>query len=250
MENRTLQPYIVVVCLMGLTSLALALTVDVGVSNEAGIRLELPDRIGEWEGTELRFCHNPTNRTTYLVKDLDDPDTCPDCGGPLHAMSKMEADLLPADTGMLKKQYTGPSGKLISASVVLSGKERGSIHRPEVCQTGQGRNLVGKSVLEVPLEGRDPLQVMVLELEMKTRGPAGQSLVRGSYYAYWFVGKDRETPYHHMRMFWMAADRVLRNVSHRWAYVSVGGVRDLHSDDYREEIKTVVSRLYPHMALE
>jgi len=250
MESHTLRPYVVVICLMAVTSLALAFTVDTNITQEAGIRMELPDTVGDWEGTELRFCQSSDHQATFLVSSLEDANTCPDCGESLKSMSKMEADILPGDTRMLKKQYFHPSGRTINASIVLSGKERGSIHRPEVCQTGQGQNLVGKSVFEVPIAGRDPLKVMVLELERKQRTQDGNSAIVGLYYAYWFVGKDRETPHHHLRMFWMAADRVLRNVSHRWAYVSISGARILESEEYRKEIKRVVGELYPHMSLD
>ena len=250
MENRNLRPYIIVVCLMAATSLALAVSVDTSLTDEAGISMELPDTFAEWTGSTIRFCQEPECRRSFLAEDLEDVDVCSACTNQLHNMSLMEANLLPHDTGMLKKQYRHPTGRIVNLGVVLSGKERGSIHRPEVCQTGQGRDLVSKHVLDVEIPGRKkPLKVMVLELEQIARSPDGQQTQVGSYYAYWFVGKDRETPYHHMRMFLMASDRVLRNVAHRWAYVSASGIREIGSSDYEDEIREVISALYPHMKL-
>ncbi len=43
METRSTRPYIIVVCLMLLTSFALAFSVDVNITDEAGIRVALPD---------------------------------------------------------------------------------------------------------------------------------------------------------------------------------------------------------------
>lgn len=235
---------------MALTSLALAVSVDVNASNEAGIRMELPDEFGGWKGSEIKYCHNLECKTSHLVAELDDPGLCPDCGEGLYSMTRDEADLLPEDTGMLKKQYSNRFGKVVSTTIVLSGKERGSLHRPEVCLTGQGRALVGDQVIEIPVAGRPPLKVMVLDLEYTLRGPNGRETKSGGYYAYWFIGKGRETPYHRTRMFLMAADRVLHNVAHRWAYISVGGSREIGSDDYLQEIREVVAELYPSMALE
>ena len=40
-------------------------------------------------------------------------------------------------------------------------------------------------------------------------------------FIYWFVGKDRVTPYHAERIFWTMKDRVLENRNHRWAYILV-----------------------------
>jgi len=251
MEKRIFKPYIVVLILMVGTSLALAYSVDVSLTNEAGIQLKLPPKLGEWQGAQVRFCHEKGHGDVLIdIEDIENFNACPECEGDLNDMSKSEYDLLPKDTGMLKMRYTHATGRNVHASIVMSGKERGSIHRPEQCLTGQGSNLVGSHVIEVPIEGRKPLQVMVLELEFQGRNKQGQPVKGGSYYAYWFVGKDRETPYHHMRMFWMAADRVMRNVSHRWAYISVNGQRDLKTNDHEDEIRQIVAELYPSMAVE
>ncbi len=59
MEKHPVKPYIVVVCLMALTSLALAVSVDVSITNEAGVRLAIPSQVGTWDGEELLFCQNP-----------------------------------------------------------------------------------------------------------------------------------------------------------------------------------------------
>ena len=102
----------------------------------------------------------------------------------------------------------------------------------------------------MPLAGREPLDVMVLDMRRWGRRPDGQAYDFGRYYAYWFVGKGRETPYHVQRMIWMALDRILHNVSHRWAYISVAGAREDGSDVHRQEILDFVHELYPSMMQE
>ena len=234
---------------MAVVSLSLAVSVDVKVTNKAGVQLNLPDAFGEWVGSEIRFCQSDACQTTYLANELEDPERCTECRSPLYSMSLGEAQLLPPDTGMRKQCYQNPGGKEVNVSIVLSGNERGSIHRPEVCLTGAGWDLESKEVAEVQLEGREPLQVMVLNLKRTASSESGMAYEMRNYYAYWFVGKDRETPYHLMRMYLMAADRVTRNVAHRWAYISVMGPRESNSDDYKEQIQKFVSDLYPHMSI-
>lgn len=247
METRSLRPYIVIVCLMALTSLAFAFSVDVSLTDEAGVHLRLPGTLGNWSGDEIRFCQNPKCRKSWVASEIDEPELW----GRLSDKSLSEEDILPKDTGMLKKVYTHPTGRSVHASVVLSARERGSIHRPEVCLTGQGQDLTAKHVIEVPIDGREePLQVMVLELERKFRIEGGKSRKHGTYYAYWFIGKDRETPHHHMRMALMAFDRIFRNVAHRWAYISVDGIREIGSEDYHDEIRTFISDLYPAIKID
>jgi hypothetical protein len=236
---------------MALTSLALAITVDVKVTDEAGVRVALPDTVGPWTGAQLLYCQNSECRKEWQLDELDDPEVCPECGGELASMTISEKKLLPGDTVILKKRYMRPGDpRPLFVSIVLSGKERASIHRPQVCLVGQGREITDSEVLEVPLEERKPLDVMMLNLLTTVSGRKEQSTRMGQFYAYWFVGKGRETPYHVERMIWMAYDRIFRNVAHRWAYISVSGVRDLDSREHYEIVQEFVHDLYPQMAID
>jgi hypothetical protein len=120
-------------------------------------------------------------------------------------------------------------------SIVLTGRDRESIHRPERCLTGQGHTILSRDVLEFPMQGRDPLKVMVFTNERKIETAHG-AYGYLSYYAYWFVGQGRETPDHYMRMFWLAWDRVVHSVAHRWAYISVSGRRAKDSNEYLRQL--------------
>lgn len=249
MEKNAFTPYIVVIGLLVCTSLALAFTVDVNVTNEAGIRMNLPDQIGVWHGEDLFFCQNSQCRKSWTKDELQGAKVCPECGGELDTMALAEKRMLPGDTEIIKKRYHHPSGRSVFVSIVLSGKERVSIHRPEVCLVGQGREIVNSEVIDVPMDDRGSMGVKVLDLLIKERVGADRVVESGTYYAYWFVGKDRETPNHVARMFWMAADRIVRNVSHRWAYISVGGHRSLNDEDHKQEVKDFVRQLYPEITL-
>lgn len=249
MEAKSLRPYFVVIGLLALTALLLAFTVDVRVSDEAGIKVRLPERVGDWQGKEIRYCLNPACQRDFLVDDLADPDRCPACGGRLDTMSKAEKDLLPGDTVLLRKRYVNPAGDAVFVTIVLSGKERVSIHRPQICLVGQGNEIVRQFVTDVPLEGRKPLQVMTLEMLRRGTMVDGRSYEAATYYAYWFVGKGRETPHHVQRMIWMATDRIFHNVSHRWAYISVAGSRAAGSQAYEQVVRSFIRDLYAEIVL-
>ncbi len=249
MNVKELKPYFVVIGLLLVTSLALAFTVDVSVSNKAGVRVYFPDRVNAWMGDELRFCQNPDHRATFHMSELSDPDTCPECGAKLSSMTIAEKKLLPEDTILLKKKYENPAGETVHASIVLSGTQRSSIHRPQVCLVGQGNEIIRDQVISVPLPGREPLDVMVLDMIRRHKRANGDTIEMYTYYAYWFVGQNRETPYHIERMFWMASDRILFNVAHRWAYISVSGVRERTSNAHHDEIREFIGELYPEMAI-
>lgn len=247
MERRDVQPFLIVIALIAAASLALAFTVDPTITDEAGIEPVLPASAGDWLGADILYCQNPEHQATYLARDLEDPTICPDCGGALGTMSLIEKQLLPADTIVLKKQYTNEVGGRVVVTLVMSGKERASIHRPEHCLVGGGSQIVGQHVIGVPIEGRQDLGVKILDMMYTGRTRDGRTYSHASYYAYWFVGKDRETPSHFARMFWMAADRILHNKAHRWSYISVSGSRDPESDAYTDQVRDFVGKLYPGM---
>lgn len=249
MKINALKPYLVVIGLMVVTSFLLAHTVDVDMSNEAGIQVYLPDQVREWVGREIRYCQNPEHRQTYFVDELENADICPDCDAELYMMSIEERRILPADTIILKKQYGHPSGDRVTSSIVLSGADRSSIHRPQVCLVGQGQEIEREWTHSVPLEGRDDLRVVVLDMLRRWTGPDGESHEHRFYYAYWFVGKGRETHSHLMRMALMAYDRIFHNVSHRWAYISVSGMREAGNRAHADQINEFIQTIYPAMAL-
>jgi hypothetical protein len=247
MEARSYTPHLAVIGLMALTSLALALTVDVRVSDVAGVKAELPDRVGDWTGHALRYCQAATCQQEFSAENLASQEVCPACGGKLGHMSFLEARLLPQDTVLAKKRYTNSAGRALFASIVLSGRERASIHRPEVCLVGQGSEIVDQSILAVPVADRPTLKVKVLDMLHRRGGPGAASSLSYSYYAYWFVGHGRETPEHWQRMFWMASDRVLHGIAHRWAYIAVAGPRAEGSGEYREQARAFIGDLYPQI---
>ncbi|NKB23034.1 MAG: exosortase-associated EpsI family protein [Kiritimatiellae bacterium] len=242
-DKQKYAPFLVIMTLMGLASLALAYTVDVHIDHEAGVKAFLPHKAGPWIGTSLRYCQNLDCRKESLMTELKEVDTCPSCETELDRMSIGEKRILPPDTELFRKKYVHPDGQTIYASIVLSGKERVSIHRPERCLVGQGHDIVKIKELTVPLENRSALEIKILDL-FSPRRNANRQTIHGRYFAYWFVGKDRETHSHYKRMFWMAYDRIFHNIAHQWAYIIVAGNR---STDYHQEITSFVQDLYPQM---
>ena len=163
-------------------------------------------------------------------------------------MTLEEYDQLPKDTEFIKSIYQNAAGESVYVSIVLTGRDRESIHRPERCLVGQGHTILSRNVREFPVEGRDPLRVMVF-LNEKTVESGQGAYGFFSYYAYWFVGQGRETPDHYMRMFWLAWDRVMHSVAHRWAYISVAGRREKDSDEYAKQLRDFLPLLHKALVL-
>jgi len=255
MERNLFKPFLTIVVLMTLSIFALAFTVDVKLDFVPGVAMHLPDSVKGWKGNQLKFCHNPNlcakdyKDASFYASDLEIPDICPNCGERLFNMARAEKEQLPDDTEFVKSAYTNAAGSRVFTSIVLSGTARDSIHRPQRCLKGQGNTLDGEYNLEIPLEGRDPLTVRVIKAS-RTYRTADGLVPYYTYYAYWFVGQDRETPSHYSRMFWLAWDRVVRSKANRWAYIAVQGTREAEGTEYEKDIIDFVQQVYPYVLTE
>lgn len=146
--------------------------------------------------------------------------------GELGTMSEEEKRLLPADTEMVRMRYqtarygSGTSDQ-VEVTLVRAGAERRSIHRPEVCLTGQGWTLLNSTTLPIEVSPGRVLHVKDLFVERLIQVEEGPAVLLRAHYVYWFVGEDVTTSSHLERIWLTAWDSVTRNVNHRWSYVSV-----------------------------
>ena len=248
-EKRFIASGCIVVALLLAAIGCMIYTVDIATTDIAGINPVLPVHVGPWQGEDILFCQNPSCMREVAVPDASQVKACPACGGGLSFMTIPERDLLPNDTILVRKRYGNPRWQSpIMATIVLSGKDRASIHRPQMCLVGQGHEIGRSYVLEVPISNRAPLKAMVLDMVYKRQEDGQIQYAHTGYYAYWFVGKDRETPYHLQRLLWMAADRIFRSITHRWAYIALSGMQEGEEGEYEGVIKQFIADLYPQLA--
>ena len=138
-------------------------------------------------------------------------------------VSKMVVDYLPRDTSYGQRVYQAPDGFLVQTMVVLMGKDRSSLHKPEFCLRGQGWTLdpAGPSESKLNIARPQPYELPIMKIlatgQIDKNGTP--TLWRGVY-VYWFVAEGEYTARHTQRMFWMAKDLLARGVLQRWAYVA------------------------------
>ena len=158
----------------------------------AGIGMTLPDRVGRWTGENV-------------------------------PVSKEELAGLAEDTKFARKWFTNPAGDRIYVSVVLSGADMGnSIHRPERCLAAQGWTVERSRRVQVPQEGKGPLEVTALKDVRQWRASEKSPVVPiTNLNYYWFIGSHDITASHWQRTFIDVRDRVLHGENQRWAYVTV-----------------------------
>ena len=139
-------------------------------------------------------------------------------------VTPIEREILPADTGFSRKVYVSLAEprRDVLLSVVLSGRDRTSIHRPELCLVGQGWTIdaATRHQFQFPsasgAAGSFPSTVLEVRREMAS--PHGKVIVP-QIAVYWFVDSRTVVATHWERLLRDAWNRVTRARADRWAYV-------------------------------
>lgn len=172
-------------------------------------------------------------------------------GRPLIQMPASPEELrnLPEDTTIGRRGFSGEDGFEAVFTVVLMGTDRTSIHRPQICLTGQGWAIDSNSgdaasiTVEKPHRYALPVRKLVASKEVKTE--AGSATAR-AVFVYWFVADNRLTNKDWERMVWMAGDLVTTGVLQRWAYVACYSVCLPGQEDATyERLKEVIAAATP-----
>ncbi len=143
-------------------------------------------------------------------------------------VTPIEREILPADTGFSRRIYFNhrdPS-KQVFLSIVLSGRDRTSIHRPELCLVGQGWTITGRGDhrFDYPARTDAGFSATVLRVQREVPGPATAGKPRGPVVvpqltAFWFVSGDGVVASNWQRIVRDAWNRLVHARADRWAYV-------------------------------
>lgn len=139
-------------------------------------------------------------------------------------VTAVERAILPADTGYARKHYVAVADakQRVLVSVVLSGRDRTSIHRPELCLVGQGWSINGATLEGFNYPGRPEagFAATVLRVKREVVTPRGRVAVP-ELVAYWFVDAERVVATNSGRFWRDAWNRLAHGRPDRWAYVLV-----------------------------
>jgi hypothetical protein len=139
-------------------------------------------------------------------------------------ISTMEVTWLPKDTTFARRYYMASNEPSFLLSVILMGTDRGSIHQPQICLTGQGWQIdkAASTLDNVPVASPHPYDLPVMKvLSSKTaRDAEGREVALRSLYVYWFVADGALTARHGQRMWWMTRELLRTGTLQRWGYVA------------------------------
>jgi hypothetical protein len=143
----------------------------------------------------------------------------------------IEREILPADTGYSRKSYVSLSDprRQVFLSIVLSGRDRTSIHRPELCLVGQGWTIADQGRHEFSAkrrgsENKEQFPATLLRVRREIAAPAAgggprSPVVVPQLVAYWFMDGDAIVATHWERITRDAWNRIVHARVDRWAYV-------------------------------
>lgn len=139
-------------------------------------------------------------------------------------VTPIEREILPPDTGFSRRNYVAIAAERreVFLSIVLSGRDRTSIHRPELCLVGQGWTVTGTAAHRFvhPARPDAAFPATLLRVRREVPTPRGKVLVP-QLVAYWFVGGDAVVATHWERFLRDSWNRVVHARADRWAYVLV-----------------------------
>ncbi|MDQ5980173.1 MAG: hypothetical protein QG602_3148 [Verrucomicrobiota bacterium] len=138
-------------------------------------------------------------------------------------ITPVEREVLPADTGFSRKNYVSLLDRRVQVflSIVLSGRDRTSIHRPEICLVGQGWTITGRKqhAFRRPDDPKARVPATILRIEREVTTTRGEKIKVPAMFAYWFVGADKVVGTNTERVVLTSFDRLRHLQAHRWAYV-------------------------------
>jgi hypothetical protein len=160
----------------------------------------------------------------------------------------VERAILPPDTGFSRKFYVNldEPGKHVLLSLVLSGRDRTSIHRPELCVVAQGWTLVHSSRHHFAYPARPDagFDATVLSVRHEVGGAQGRKEVP-NIIVYWFVGDGRVVASQSGRMICDAWSRLAHGRAPRWAYVYLQTGSEDGEDAGLARIQSILSSTLP-----
>ncbi|MCB1278257.1 exosortase/archaeosortase family protein [Prosthecobacter sp.] len=145
-----------------------------------------------------------------------------DYQGREYEMTAQEKNLLDEGVRLSRNVYASSTGRQIMATVILSGFEKRSLHRPEVCLPNQGWTVTDRTPIPLRLEDGREITVMMMRIFRDVEPRPGVRIRTRALNFYWYIGSNGTTcPEHYEHVFLSYYDSVFRNIQHRWAMASI-----------------------------
>lgn len=184
--------HVLTALLLPLATLGLCAVTDISFQVSApGVKLALPLSVGNYQGREFD-------------------------------MTAAEKNILDEGVKLVRNVYASSTGRQIMATVILSGFEKRSLHRPEVCLPNQGWTVTDRTPVTLRLVDGREITMMMMRIFRDGEPQPGVRVRSRAVNFYWYIGSNGTTcAEHYEHVFLSYYDSVFRNIQHRWAMASI-----------------------------
>jgi hypothetical protein len=193
------------------------------------------------------FPNSATTPESGLVLWL--PDRIEGCRSEERELSDEEKKILPPDTTKLSKSYIEtylPDNiaryRALSATLILAGADKRSLHKPEICLVSQGWTITKSVPVNLETRGGE-LEVMHLHLRRQVQAESEEPVFQRAHYIYWWVARHESTAFSNKRLLISAYNNIFKNLNDRWGYPSIMVMSDERYGDigHKESIQRAYS---------
>jgi hypothetical protein len=240
-RQRQIRNYLLILASMVWTAIALLNQPELRFVDHLPQNILLPLEITAYTTLQPLFCDSDVCRFSARFSTREPlPDKCPACRGPLHHISIAERISLGPETEISRRSYRSANSVLLDVMVVIAGKDRTNIHRPQNCLPAQGLNITCTRTLMPASEASYSTALRLLTIENK-----GVPGAVGSF-AYFYTNGDISTPYQIKMFLEMARERLIDRQTSRWGYIAISATGS-HRDQQEKEIADLMAKLWPSL---
>lgn len=218
---------VTMVALAAATLLICAVTPTTMKMAEPGLVMELPARVGKFQG----------------VKEAE--------------MDSREKLLFSEGVKLKRRIYVGPDQLHIVATLVMSGPVKKSLHEPTTCLPDQGWAIRDTEGVTIEMADGSTMRASLMHVFRERQTVTGARVRQRAMNLYWYQGSHGvSTPSYNVSNARTYIDSILRNLNHRWGQVSVfmpvselpaGQDDPVRESVVKDELLEFISKLVPQI---
>ena len=141
--------------------------------------------------------------------------------GQLQEMSYLERVNFDPTVTLVRRRYTAAGARPVTATIVISGEQKRTLHTPEVCMPNQGWAVSAIQPVKLKLKDGRHVSAGVMRMFRDVEVAPGQKVRITAMNLNWYQGSNGfSTPGYNLSHFMNYSDAILFNYNHRWSQAS------------------------------
>lgn len=138
-------------------------------------------------------------------------------GSPEKEMESREKQLFDEGVKLKRRVYLGPDNRFITATLVMSGPVKKSLHEPTRCLPDQGWTIGDTEEVAIKMDDGREQRATLMHIFREREAASGARVRQRALNLYWYQGSHGvSTPSYNVSYARTYLDSILRNLNHRW----------------------------------